>query len=283
VVHSVLELVRPKEEDVVFDLGSGDGRFLLAFAAAIREAAIAPATTKQGSVVVGYELDAALASLSRDHATAAGLAHLVEVREEGNARTFSPSHSFFSLQHPFALRLVCNTDRRVGVLYRLDAGRPVAGVHHRCLSASGRVAFSHSQGTSTAQEPKQLQANEINNEVTLSRFSAPRVSRCLAPAGRGDDQLGAAGRLSDRCLPRQPSAHYVCLTSRPRCCVFANRSHQSSILTDGLLRVWSTSQRRVSRHTYKRTLLLTSAPEGQNFVEFGQVTCQPACSWRYSG
>lgn len=89
VVHSVLELVRPKEEDVVFDLGSGDGRFLLAFAAAIREAAIAPATTKQGSVVVGYELDAALASLSRDHATAAGLAHLVEVREEGNARTFS--------------------------------------------------------------------------------------------------------------------------------------------------------------------------------------------------
>jgi hypothetical protein len=81
----VLELVRPKEEDVVFDLGSGDGRFLLAFAAAIREAA----TAKQGPVVVGYELDAALASLSRNHATAAGLAHLVEVREEGNARTFS--------------------------------------------------------------------------------------------------------------------------------------------------------------------------------------------------
>jgi len=231
----------------VFDLGSGDGRFLLAFAAAIREAA----TAKQGPVVVGYELDAALASLSRNHATAAGLAHLAEVREEGNARTF-PSHSFFSLHRLFAFCLVYNTDRRVGVLYRLDAGRPGAGVNHRRLPASGRVAFSHSQGTSTAQEPKQV--NEINNEVTMSRSPAPRVSRCLAPAGRGDDQLGAAGGLPDRCLPRQPSAHYVCLgPERPRCCVFANRSHQSSILTDGLLRVWSTRQRRVRRSTNKNS------------------------------
>lgn len=83
IVCSVVRLVAPQPDDLVFELGSGDGRFLVAFATAMAGQAATACAQSQQARVIGFELDTTLASLSRSQATAAGLSHLVEVREEG--------------------------------------------------------------------------------------------------------------------------------------------------------------------------------------------------------
>lgn len=84
VVRSVVAAVSPAPADVVYDLGSGDGRFLVAFAAALQVPEPHDEDRHGGPrQVVGFELDASLASVARTHADAACLSHLIEVREEG--------------------------------------------------------------------------------------------------------------------------------------------------------------------------------------------------------
>ncbi|MFN3230577.1 MAG: SAM-dependent methyltransferase [Alphaproteobacteria bacterium] len=69
VVDDMLMLARIQPGEVVYDLGSGDGRILLA------------AAQRFGASAVGYEIDEQLVALSRDRIAGAGLQETVEVRE----------------------------------------------------------------------------------------------------------------------------------------------------------------------------------------------------------
>jgi SAM-dependent methyltransferase len=70
VVEAMLELARVGPGDVVYDLGSGDGRIPIA------------AARRYGVRAVGVELDARFVERARCNAHAAGVAHLVEFRHE---------------------------------------------------------------------------------------------------------------------------------------------------------------------------------------------------------
>jgi cyclopropane fatty-acyl-phospholipid synthase-like methyltransferase len=62
VVEAMLDLAQVKPTDVVYDLGSGDGRIVIT------------AAKKYGARGVGIEMDPALVKQARDHAAAAGVA-----------------------------------------------------------------------------------------------------------------------------------------------------------------------------------------------------------------
>lgn len=70
VVERMLELAKVAKADVVYDLGSGDGRILIA------------AATKAGCASTGYEIDPELVRLSRRRAKDAGVDALVTVVEK---------------------------------------------------------------------------------------------------------------------------------------------------------------------------------------------------------
>lgn len=61
VVEAMLELAQVKASDVVYDLGSGDGRIVIT------------AAKKYGARAVGVEMDAALVKKARENAAAAGV------------------------------------------------------------------------------------------------------------------------------------------------------------------------------------------------------------------
>jgi len=70
VVDEMLRLVSVGKNDVVYDLGSGDGPIVIA------------AARTYGARGVGFELDAGLVSQSTENARGAGVAHLVEFRHQ---------------------------------------------------------------------------------------------------------------------------------------------------------------------------------------------------------
>ncbi len=70
VVDRMLQLAEVRDGDVVYDLGSGDGRVVITAAA------------RYGVKAIGFEIDPGLIKTSRDHIKEAGLEHLVEIREE---------------------------------------------------------------------------------------------------------------------------------------------------------------------------------------------------------
>lgn len=70
VVHRMLELAEITPGDVLYDLGSGDGRIVIA------------AAKKFGIKAVGFEIDPALVQRSQRTVKEEGLAHLVEIREQ---------------------------------------------------------------------------------------------------------------------------------------------------------------------------------------------------------
>ena len=65
VVEAMLDLAQVKAADVVYDLGSGDGRIVIT------------AAKKYGAHGVGVEMDAALVKQARDNAAAAGVSDRV--------------------------------------------------------------------------------------------------------------------------------------------------------------------------------------------------------------
>lgn len=69
VVDTMLELAEVQPEDIVYDLGSGDGRIVFA------------AASRHGCRGVGIEIDAELVSLSKGTAVGAGLDGLVTFRQ----------------------------------------------------------------------------------------------------------------------------------------------------------------------------------------------------------
>lgn len=70
VVERMLELAEVRKGDVVYDLGSGDGRIIIR------------AAKKYGARGVGVEIDADLVQRARHSARDEGVSHLVEFREE---------------------------------------------------------------------------------------------------------------------------------------------------------------------------------------------------------
>ncbi|MGE5220465.1 MAG: SAM-dependent methyltransferase [Chloroflexota bacterium] len=70
IVERMLALARVKKSDVIYDLGSGDGRILIT------------AAQKYGARGVGYEIDAGLVKLARENVRRAGVDKLVEIRQE---------------------------------------------------------------------------------------------------------------------------------------------------------------------------------------------------------
>ena len=70
VVDRMLELAEVKKGDVVYDLGSGDGRIVIR------------AAKRYGARGVGVEIDPDLVRRSNDRAKDEGVAHLVEFREQ---------------------------------------------------------------------------------------------------------------------------------------------------------------------------------------------------------
>jgi cyclopropane fatty-acyl-phospholipid synthase-like methyltransferase len=70
VVDRMLEMAEVKSKDVIYDLGSGDGRIVIR------------AAKKYGARGVGIEMDSELIELSRAKAREEGVSHLVEFRAE---------------------------------------------------------------------------------------------------------------------------------------------------------------------------------------------------------
>ena len=70
VVDLMLAMAEVTKDDVVYDLGSGDGRIVIT------------AAKKYGAKGVGYEIDEHLIREARENARKAGVSHLVEFRSE---------------------------------------------------------------------------------------------------------------------------------------------------------------------------------------------------------
>jgi tRNA G37 N-methylase Trm5 len=70
VVERMLELVQVKKGDVVYDLGSGDGRIVVT------------AAKKYGVKAIGFEIDPERIKESQENIKKAGVGHLVEIRQQ---------------------------------------------------------------------------------------------------------------------------------------------------------------------------------------------------------
>ncbi|MBI3000200.1 MAG: class I SAM-dependent methyltransferase [Deltaproteobacteria bacterium] len=70
VADRMLGLAGVTKDDVVYDLGSGDGRIVIR------------AAKKFGARGVGFEIDSELVKLARKKAAEEGVSHLVEFREQ---------------------------------------------------------------------------------------------------------------------------------------------------------------------------------------------------------
>jgi tRNA G37 N-methylase Trm5 len=70
VVDRMLEVAQMSPGDLLYDLGSGDGRIVIT------------AAKRYGAKSVGFEIDPALVTLSRRNIREAGVEHLAEIREE---------------------------------------------------------------------------------------------------------------------------------------------------------------------------------------------------------
>ena len=70
VVERMLEMAAVTKDDIVYDLGSGDGRILIT------------AAKKYGARGVGFEIDPELIREARENARVAGVEHLVEFRQQ---------------------------------------------------------------------------------------------------------------------------------------------------------------------------------------------------------
>jgi cyclopropane fatty-acyl-phospholipid synthase-like methyltransferase len=69
VVDKMIELAGVKKGDVVYDMGSGDGRIVVAAA-------------KKGARAVGFEIDGDLVKESRENIRKAGVQNLAEIRQQ---------------------------------------------------------------------------------------------------------------------------------------------------------------------------------------------------------
>jgi SAM-dependent methyltransferase len=85
VVDRMLEIAEVQKKDVVYDLGSGDGRVVIR------------AAKKYGARGVGIEMDQTLLDKARKSAEAEGVSHLVEFRAEDALKTDLSSATVITL------------------------------------------------------------------------------------------------------------------------------------------------------------------------------------------
>ena len=95
VVERMLKLANVRSGDVLYDLGAGDGRVVIA------------AAKKYGVKAIGYEIDPGLAKLARENVQKQGVRNLVEIRQEDffNADLSAASVVMLYLSHDGNLAL----------------------------------------------------------------------------------------------------------------------------------------------------------------------------------
>ncbi|HXL09289.1 MAG TPA: class I SAM-dependent methyltransferase [Candidatus Bathyarchaeia archaeon] len=109
VVDRMLELAEVSEGDLLYDLGSGDGRIVIA------------AARRYGARAVGFEIDPVLVTDSQRNIKEAGMEHLAEIREQ-DIRTvdFSPASVVTMYLYPGA-----NLRLRAALMRQLKPGSRV--------------------------------------------------------------------------------------------------------------------------------------------------------------
>ena len=109
VVDRMLELAEVSQGDLLYDLGSGDGRIVIA------------AARRYGARAVGFEIDPALVTDSQRNIKEAGMEHLAEIREQ-DIRTvdFSPASVVTMYLYPGA-----NLRLRAALMRQLKPGSRV--------------------------------------------------------------------------------------------------------------------------------------------------------------
>jgi SAM-dependent methyltransferase len=109
VVDRMLELAQVSTGDLLYDLGSGDGRIVIA------------AAKRYGAKAVGFEIDPALVTLSRRNIREAGVEHLAEIRQEDVRNVdLSPANVVTMYLYPGA-----NLRLRATLMRQLKAGSRV--------------------------------------------------------------------------------------------------------------------------------------------------------------
>jgi ribosomal protein L11 methylase PrmA len=117
VVERLLVLAGVKKGDIVYDLGSGDGRVVIA------------AAKKFGVKAVGFEIDPGLVKLARENVRKQGVEKLVEIRQQdfmtANLAPASVVTLYLSSDGNLALRAALMTQLKPGariVSYGFDRG-----------------------------------------------------------------------------------------------------------------------------------------------------------------
>lgn len=109
VVDRMLEVAQVRPGDLLYDLGSGDGRIVVT------------AAKRYGAKAVGIEIDPALVTLSRRNIKEAGVEHLAEIREEDIRHVdLSPASVVTMYLYPAA-----NLRLRATLMRQLKAGSRV--------------------------------------------------------------------------------------------------------------------------------------------------------------
>jgi precorrin-6B methylase 2 len=112
VVDRMLELAALKKDDVLYDLGSGDGRIVVT------------AARNYGIRAVGFEISPDLVKMSRQHIAEAGLEHLAEIREEDIRNVdLSPATVLTLYLYPGA-----NLRLRPAIMHQLKPGSRVVSL-----------------------------------------------------------------------------------------------------------------------------------------------------------
>lgn len=134
IVDRMLVLARVRKSDMVYDLGSGDGRVLIA------------AAKTYGAHGVGYEIDAGLVKLARENVRRAGVGKLVEIRQEDFlAADLSPASVvtlYLSYDGNLAVRNQLNLQLKPGarvVSYTFDMGEWQPKIAESYRDAAGDV------------------------------------------------------------------------------------------------------------------------------------------------
>ncbi len=138
IVEEMLRMAEVRKDDVVYDLGSGDGRIVIT------------AARRYGARGVGFEIDPKLVRLSRENARRAGVEHLVEFREEDVLTVdLSPATVvtlYLFREANLKLRPRIQTQLRPGsrvVSHDFDMGDWQPGATRRVQDKTGRVRTLH--------------------------------------------------------------------------------------------------------------------------------------------
>jgi 23S rRNA G2445 N2-methylase RlmL len=144
VVSAMLELAQVTEKDVVFDLGCGDGRIVIA------------AAKRYGARGVCVDIDPRRIAEARDNAAEAGVAQKIEFREEDAMRTNLSGASVVTLflSYDFNLALQPKLERELAPDTRI-------------------VSHWHRMGEWPLQGTVHVRGAERGNDVFLYRTRGP--------------------------------------------------------------------------------------------------------------